>query len=306
MARVQKLLVPFGLDAKLVRSRYAAMLPAQKKAFSAEFERFSQLQQLRIDAAARSARAAGVKTPESSELNIAAAKRAVATLKRLRPDVPSHFPPDGPGPVLQGPPYSASVPVDFSSNGAVDFKSWDQGPIAGTGQVGGALNTWSGGVGMAKSQVGLFLQVPKAPSSAGGLPTYEVVVQATLIGNYYLAVPNVGYASASADLTLDFIDDASTPPFDQPHSVNLVDESLLPPFSPNAAWDYLNNTNLALSPRPPTPYSFQQTFLVNMGDTPGPVQINVGVTQKVSASVGAIALIDIEMTVLSIGFALRS
>ena len=132
MARVQKLLVPFGLDAKLVRSRYAAMLPAQKKAFSAEFERFSQLQQLRIDAAARSARAAGVKTPESSELNIAAAKRAVATLKRLRPDVPSHFPPDGPGPVLQGPPYSASVPVDFSSNGAVDFKPWDQGPIAGT------------------------------------------------------------------------------------------------------------------------------------------------------------------------------
>ncbi|HEY6620198.1 MAG TPA: hypothetical protein VIY68_11665 [Steroidobacteraceae bacterium] len=62
--------------------------------------------------------------------------------------------PDVPSPVLAGPPYNASVPVDFSSSGEVDFRPWDAGPKAATGQVGGALNTWSGGVGMAKSRVG--------------------------------------------------------------------------------------------------------------------------------------------------------
>jgi hypothetical protein len=302
----KKLVVPFGLDARLIRSRYAGMLPGRKKAFGAEFERFSQLQQLRIDAAARSARIQGLKLRPLERQDVALAKRTVATLKRLRPDIPRHFPPDGPSPVLMGPPYNASVPVQFSSSGEVDFRAWDAGPKAATGQVGGALNTWSGGVGMAKSQVGLFLQVPKPPVSASGLPTYEVVVQATLIGNYYLAAPPGGYAAASADLTLDFLDEVPEPSFDQPQLVGLISEALLPPFTPTTAWDYLNNLNLELSPKPPTPYSFQQLFKVNMGDAPGPVQINVGVTQKVSGSPGAIAGIDIEMTVLSIGFAFLS
>ncbi|HEY6620199.1 MAG TPA: hypothetical protein VIY68_11670 [Steroidobacteraceae bacterium] len=109
-------------------------------------------------------------------------------------------------------------------------------------------------------------------------------------------------------MTLDFLDKVPEPPFDQPHSVNLISVRLLP-FFQNPMWDYLNNTNLAL-PRPPppqlpNPYSFQQVFQVNLGD-PGPVQINVGVTQTVTASAGAIAGIDIEMTVLSIGFAFVS
>jgi hypothetical protein len=283
------------------------MLPARKKAFSAEFERFSELQQLRLASAAQSARAAGIKPSPLSRQSLALARRTVATLKRLQPDTPRHFPPDVPGPVLAGPPYNASVPVDFSSSGEVDFRPWDAGPKAATGQVGGALNTWSGGVGMAKSQVGVFLQVPTPP--APGLHTYEVVIRATLIGSYYLASPPGGYAAASADLTLDFLDEVPEPAFDQPHSVNLITMALLP-FFPNPAWDYLNNTNLAL-PRPPppqlpNPYSFEQTFQVNMGDAPGPVQINVGVTQTVTASPGAIAAIDIEMTVLSIGFAFVS
>lgn len=300
----KKLVVPFGLDAKVVRSRYAAMLSARKRAFSAEFEGFTELQQLRFDGAAQAVRAAGVKPAPLSRQSLALARRTVATLKRLQPDIPRHFPPDIPGPILAGPPYNASVPVEFSSNGEVDFRPWDAGPKAATGQVGGALNTWSGGVGMAKSEVGLFLQVPKPPGSASGLATYEVVVQATLIGNYYLAAPTGGYAAASAELTLDFLDEVPEPSFDQPNSVGLISEALLPPFTPTTAWDYLNNLNLALSPPPPTPYSFQQIFKVNMGDAPGPVHINVGVTQKVSASSGAIAGIDIEMTVLSIGFAL--
>ncbi len=300
----KKLVVPFGLDAKLIRARYAAMLPARKKAFGAEFQRFSELQQLRFDTVAQSARAAGVKPVPLSRQNLALARRTVATLKRLQPHIPRRFPPDVPSPVVAGPPYNASVPVDFSSSGEVDFRPWDAGPKAATGQVGGALNTWSGGVGMAKSQVGVFIQVPAPPTP--GLHTYEVVVRATLIGNYYLASPPGGYASASADLTLDFLDEFPEPPFDQPHSVNLISVGLLP-FLPNPMWDYLNNTNLAL-PRPPppqlpNPYSFEQTFQVSLGDAPGPVQINLGVTQRVAATSGAIAGIDIEMTVLSIGFA---
>jgi len=144
----QKLVVPFGLDAKLVRSRYAAMLPVRKKAFGAEFERFSELQHLRAETAAQSAREAGIKPSPLSKQSLALARRTVATLKRLRPDIPRHFPPDVPSPVLAGPPYNASVPVDFSSSGEVDFRAWDAGPKAATGQVGGALNTWSGGVGI--------------------------------------------------------------------------------------------------------------------------------------------------------------
>jgi hypothetical protein len=304
----RKFVVPFGLDARVVRSRYAASLPVRKKAFTAEFARFEELQQLRIETAAQSARAAGIKASTLSRQSVALARRTVATLKRLQPDIPRHFPPDVPGPVIAGPPYNAAVPVDFSSSGEVSFRPWDGAPKAATGQVGGALNTWSGGVGMAKSQVGLFLQVPKPPASAGGLPTYEVVVRATLIGNYYLAAAG-GYASASADLTLDFLDEVPSSAFDQPHSVNLVTAGLLP-FLPNPLWDYLNNTNLAL-PGPPPPQlpnasSFEYTFQVNMGDAPGPVQIDVGVTQTVTATPGAIAGIDIEMTVLSIGFVLVS
>lgn len=300
----QKLVVPFGLDARLIRSRYAAMLPARKRAFAAEFERFSELEQLRFDAAAQSARAAGVKPAAPAKQSIALAKRTLATLNRLQPKDTPHWPPDTPAPVLLEPPYNAPVPVGFSSSGAVDFRPWDGGPNSATGQTGGGLRTFTGGVGMATSQVGLVIFVPQRPPSAPGLPTYEVVVQASLIGSYYIATPIYGYAAVSADLRVDFIDEVPTPPFTQSHSVNLISMVALPPFTPTTEWNYLNNSNLALSPPPPTPYSFQQTFLFNMGDAPGPAQINVGVAQKVSASVGAIAAIDIEMTVLSIGFAM--
>ena len=136
----------------------------RKKAFGANSSAFTQLQQLRVNAAARSARAAGIKPVPLSRQNLALARRTVATLKRLQPHIPRRFPPDVPSPVVAGPPYNASVPVDFSSSGEVDFRPWDAGPKAATGQVGGALNTWSGGVGMAKSQVGVFIQVPAPPT----------------------------------------------------------------------------------------------------------------------------------------------
>ena len=300
MASKQKLRVPFGMDARLIKSRYARMLPARKRAFNAEFERFSALQQLRLDAAAQSGRAVGIKPAPASRQSVAFAKRTLATLNRLQPKVSPHRPPDSPPPLLVGPPYNAAVPVQFSSQGEVGFSPWNRAPNSATGQVGGALNTFSGGVGMATSEVGFVMLVPQPPA---GLPTYEVVVQATLIGNYYLAAPAYGYAAVSAELSLDFIDLVPAVAFHQPHSIGLVSQAIAPIFSPATEWDYLNNTNLALSPPPPTAYSFQQTFLVNMADT-GPAQINVGVTQKVSASQGAIAGIDIEMTVLSIGFAL--
>src|ERR1700689_1349022 len=126
----KKLVVPFGLDAKLIRSRYAAMLPAHKKAFSAEFKRFWELEQLRFDAAARSARVQGRGPGILDRQDVSLAKRTVATLKRLRPELPHHVLPDSPAPVLLGPPYNTPVPSDFSSNGAVDFRPWDGGPNA--------------------------------------------------------------------------------------------------------------------------------------------------------------------------------
>jgi hypothetical protein len=50
---------------------------------------------------------------------------------------------------------------------------------------------------------------------------------------------------------------------------------------------------------------FDQPFTFTVGDAPGPVRIDAGIVLKVAATPWAVGTIDLEMSVLSIGFVLK-
>jgi len=275
--------VPRGLDSKLVKSLNAAALRAQSKRFKANSERFLKLQKLKIGAAALAAKEAGVRRTRPSKEMIANAKSIAASLHRLLPDTPP------PAPLIFGPPYSSSIPLQSSLTGETLFIPWHGAPNSRTGQVGGSLTAFSlrGGVGTVQSAISsvAFAAVPG---------TYEVDVAATMRGMYYVMAPAYGIAEIEADLYVNFTDNAVSP------SSYFAETNLVG----SVTGFFGGGREFAAVNSPDGVSQFDRRFTFTVGDAPGNVQIDAGVVLKVTATPGAVATIDLEMTILSIGFVL--
>jgi hypothetical protein len=281
----RKLIVPRGLDPKSVRSLNATAIRAQGKAFKANSRRFRELQSLKIGAAKLAAMESGVRRTPVSKAMVADTKRIVGSLRRLLPDTPP------PTPLIYGPPYSSSIPLQSSLTGETLFIPWDNAPNARTGQVGGSLTAFSsrGGVATVQSAVSSVFN-----ASVSGV--YDVDIGATMRGIYYLMSPPYGIAEVEADLYVNFTDNARVPSSYQAKT-NLAG---------GLAGIFGGGRELAPITNPNGLSQFDQRFSFTVGDAPGNVQIDAGIILKVTATPGAVATIDLEMTILSIGFAFAS
>jgi hypothetical protein len=281
----RKLIVPRGLDLQSVRSLNAAAARAQEQRFEAESKRFRELQLLKMSAAEFAAKEAGVERTPVGKSSIANTKRIVGSLRRLLPDVPP------PPPVLYGPPYSSAAPLQSSLAGETLFIPWDHAPDARTGQVGGSLTAFSLQGGTATIQSGV-----SSVFHASVRGTYDVDIGATMRGIYYVMSPAFEIAEIEADLYVNFTDNAVIP------STYYAQKNLVGSaqgfFGGGREFNEITNPN-GLS-------QFDQRFSFTVGDAPGNVQVDTGVVLKVAATPGAIATIDLEMTILSIGFAFAS
>jgi hypothetical protein len=121
-----------------------------------------------------------------------------------------------------------------------------------------------------------------------------VDVAATMRGLYYVMAPAFGIAEIEADLYVNFTDNAVVP------SSYFAQTNL----AAAGTGFFGGGREFAAISNPDGVSQFDRRFNFIVGDAPGNVQIDAGVVLKVTATPGAVATIDLEMTILSIGFVL--
>jgi hypothetical protein len=293
MTSKSKLIVPKGLDEKLFAAQYETALQDREKRFKLESARLAELQKVRIDMAAEAARSNGITVSPPSEKIVAFHKQTLKKLGTLRPihaDTPST-------PIDIGPPYAAALPPLSTFDGPIESKPWNNSPDPTRGELGGVLGTWAGGQAML--QTGFVI-----PAWARSSGTYQVEVVASMKGIYYLHAPAYGIAEFELDLFVVFIDEVPEPSASYMATAN-IGSAITPFFSGGTQWDYLDNLSAAPASeqQKDTGLSFTEKFTFPMGDAPGPIQVQVGLIQKIAATPGAIASVDPELTIQSISIA---